>query len=199
MRLRWALSFEKACSIGFRSGLYGGKYRNQDLCLHSVAAASAFLWVARLSQITTVPGSISGTSTSRTYAANAAPSMAPLITHGAINRLCANSAMKVCVPQAPNGADEVSLVPRMDRPHGRVMFIFTLVSSMNTAFEAEEQLKEAASGTNRAGLLLHGAFCARPRCGSFFERITQPAQYLVYSGHRSSHAMRILKRRLQFL
>ena len=43
------------------------------------------LCVVRLSQITTVPGSISGTKTSRIYTANASPFIAPLMTQGAIN------------------------------------------------------------------------------------------------------------------
>ena len=40
----------------------------------------ASLWVARLSQITTVPGWISGTGTSRIYVVKASPSIAPLMT-----------------------------------------------------------------------------------------------------------------------
>ena len=56
IRLRWALSFEKAISMGFRSGEYGGKNRNQHPASRIALAAEAFLWVARLSRMTTVPG-----------------------------------------------------------------------------------------------------------------------------------------------
>ena len=48
MRLRCAFSFENAISIGFRSGLYGGRNRNQQSRFLRAFAAAAFLWVARL-------------------------------------------------------------------------------------------------------------------------------------------------------
>ena len=80
MRRRWALSFEKAISMGFKSGEYGGKYKNQHPWARNAAAASLLWWVARLSRITAVPGAISGIKTWRTYAAKAGPSIAPLIT-----------------------------------------------------------------------------------------------------------------------
>ena len=38
--------------------------------------------------------------------------------------------MKVWGPQAPKGAEALSLVPHFDRPRKRVMFVLTLVSSM---------------------------------------------------------------------
>ncbi len=60
---RCALSFEKAISIGFRSGLYGGKNKNQHPAFRMALAAAAFLCVARLSRMTTVPGESSGTNT----------------------------------------------------------------------------------------------------------------------------------------
>lgn len=101
---RCAVSFEKAISIRFRSGLYGGKNRNQHPASRMALAAAAFLCVAKLSKMTTVPGSSSGTRTCVTYAADASPSIAPLMTHGAINSLAPRPAMKVCVPHDPNGA-----------------------------------------------------------------------------------------------
>lgn len=56
MRLRCALSFEKSISMGLRSGLYGGRKRNQHPASCIALAAAAFLWVARLSRMTTVAG-----------------------------------------------------------------------------------------------------------------------------------------------
>lgn len=53
--------------------------------------------------MTTVPGSISGTSTFSTQAAKAAQSMAPLIAQGAIMASALSPAMKVWVPHQPNG------------------------------------------------------------------------------------------------
>ena len=63
IRRRCALSLENAISMGLRSGLYGGKNKNQHPALRIAFAAWAFLCVARLSRMTTVPGESSGTST----------------------------------------------------------------------------------------------------------------------------------------
>jgi|GEM_PF-2252532 hypothetical protein len=58
----WAFSFEKAISLGFKSGLYGGRKRNQaPRCLRACLAFS-LLWLGRLSRITTSPGSSVGAS-----------------------------------------------------------------------------------------------------------------------------------------
>ena len=60
IRRKWALSFENAISIGLRSGLYGGRNKNQHPCLFKAWAARGLLWVDRLSRMTTVPGSSTG-------------------------------------------------------------------------------------------------------------------------------------------
>jgi len=46
IRRRCALSLENAISIGLRSGLYGGKNKNQHPALRNAFSASAFLWEA---------------------------------------------------------------------------------------------------------------------------------------------------------
>ena len=51
MRLRWALSLEKACSIGFRSGEYCGRNSIHAPRAWTVASALALLWTERLSRI----------------------------------------------------------------------------------------------------------------------------------------------------
>jgi len=55
MRLRCAFSFEKAISIGLRSGLYGGRKRNQAPRCLRIALAFSLLWLGRLSRITNLP------------------------------------------------------------------------------------------------------------------------------------------------
>ena len=47
IRRKWALSFENAISMGFRSGLYGGRNKNQHPCLFKDWAARGLLWVDR--------------------------------------------------------------------------------------------------------------------------------------------------------
>lgn len=55
IRLRWALSLAKAISIGFRSGLYGGRKRNQAPRSLRMVLAFSLLCAARLSRMTTSP------------------------------------------------------------------------------------------------------------------------------------------------
>ena len=82
--------------------------------------------------MTAVPGDISWISTSWIYAANAGPSIAPFMTHGAINASWVSPAIRVCVLQLPKGASMVSRVPRGAQPRSRVRLVFTAVSSKNT-------------------------------------------------------------------
>src|SRR3546814_1304673 len=49
---RWALSLEKAISIGFRSGEYCGRKSIHAPCARKAASALALLWTDRLSRIT---------------------------------------------------------------------------------------------------------------------------------------------------
>lgn len=97
--LRCPLSLENAISIRFRSGECGGRDRNQQPCALRAAAASLFRWVARLSRITAVQGAISGIRASRTKAANAVLSIAPLMNHSAISTSQVSPAIRVWVPQ----------------------------------------------------------------------------------------------------
>src|SRR3546814_3183917 len=48
---RWALSLEKAISIGFRSGEYCGRKSIHAPCARKAASALALLWTDRLSRI----------------------------------------------------------------------------------------------------------------------------------------------------
>lgn len=80
--------------------------------------------------MTTVPGSSSGTSTCSTYAAKASPSIAPLLSQGAISAPA--PAMNVCIPHDPNVASMTSRSPRCDHPRRRVRLVVTEVSSMKT-------------------------------------------------------------------
>lgn len=86
----------------------------------------------RVSGPNTVPGANSGTSTFSTYAAKAGPSIAPLITQGAIMASAVSPAMNVCVPQEPNGASITRRSPRGAHPLSRLRFVFTEVSSIKT-------------------------------------------------------------------
>ena len=58
--------------------------------------------------------------------------MAPSTTQGAVSPSHLSAAMKVCVPQRPNGAEARKRCPRRLRPRNRVIFVLTAVSSMNT-------------------------------------------------------------------
>src|SRR5512134_540768 len=62
IRLRWALSLAKAISIGFRSGLYGGRKRNQAPRSLRMVLAFSLLCAARLSRMTAWPASSIGAS-----------------------------------------------------------------------------------------------------------------------------------------
>jgi hypothetical protein len=51
-----ALSLEKAISIGFRSGEYGGRNRSHAPRLRTRSAARSLLWKPTLSRMTMSPG-----------------------------------------------------------------------------------------------------------------------------------------------
>jgi len=59
-RRRCAFSFEKAISIGLRSGEQAGRKSLQQPWAFNISAACGLLWVDRLSRITTVPGASAG-------------------------------------------------------------------------------------------------------------------------------------------
>ena len=64
--------------------------------------------------------------------ANVTRGIAPLITHGAIRASQVSPAIRVCVPQLPNGASMVNRAPCGAQPRSRVRFVLTAVSSKNT-------------------------------------------------------------------
>ena len=61
-----ALSLANASSIGFKSGLYGGRYHTSAPAAAIAARTSTRLWHARLSITTTSPGRNAGASCCRT-------------------------------------------------------------------------------------------------------------------------------------
>lgn len=63
----------------------------------------------------------------------ASPSIAPVMTQGAMRLWWVRPAMKVCVPHAPKGAFISNRSPRRQRPLNRVRLVLTEVSSMNTS------------------------------------------------------------------
>jgi len=96
-RRRCALSLEQAISIGFRSGLSGGRKSNQLPCAFRTCCACADLWDDRLSAITTPPGWSVGASRVSIQVSNAARSIGPTSTQGALSSLMRRPAMKVWV------------------------------------------------------------------------------------------------------
>jgi hypothetical protein len=54
--LRSALSLEKACSIGLKSGEYGGRNRSRAPAASIASLAPRTLWAGRLSRMTMSPG-----------------------------------------------------------------------------------------------------------------------------------------------
>lgn len=181
--------------MGFRSGEYGGRYRNQHPISRKACAASLFRWVARLSQMTTVPACSSGARTSRMYAAKASPSIAPLITHGAIRLLWVRPAINVCVPHDPKGAFISSRRPRMLRPRRRVRLVLTEVSSMNTSLSAwvrmsgmrcwDQSCRKCLTRARSRSVATSDFFCKCIRACAGTDRWTQHAlsRLSLFPGH----------------
>ena len=61
-----SLSFAKTCSMGFRSGLQGGKNHSRAPAARIMARTAAPLWLPGLSKTTMSPGLRVGTSTCST-------------------------------------------------------------------------------------------------------------------------------------
>jgi hypothetical protein len=59
--------------------------------------------------------------------------MGPSMIQGAVRPSQRNAAMKVCVPQCPNGARALNRCPRRARPRSRVILVVVAVSSMNAS------------------------------------------------------------------
>ena len=101
--LRWAFNFEKVSSIGFSSGEYDGRYRNQQPCVLSAALAFLLQSVTWQTTITVVPGEISGIRTFCMYAAKAGSSMSLLIIQGAVKGVNSQTCDQGLGPSTTNG------------------------------------------------------------------------------------------------
>ena len=95
----------------------------------SIRVAVSLLRVARLSRMTTDPGSSSGIGTFSMQLSKASRSRAPEITRGATVPSQDRPAIKVRLPHRRNGALPLSRSPRRLRPYSRVIPVSVPVSS----------------------------------------------------------------------
>ncbi len=102
-----------------RSGLLGGRKRNR-----------ALRGRARLSRMTTSPRGRMGELGLDIGVERGAVHQA-VDDHGAVSPKHRSPAMKVCVPQWPNGASMRNWSPHGQLPRSRTIFVFTHVSSIN--------------------------------------------------------------------
>ena len=98
-----AFSFANACSIGLKSGLYGGRKRSRAPTRSIAACTAGCLCIARLSSTTTSPGCSVGTRTCSTYARKVGLSIGPSKTAGAVRPSTRKAATTVWVCQWPHG------------------------------------------------------------------------------------------------
>ena len=94
-----------------------------------IRAAVSLLWVARLSRMTTDPGSSSGIGTFSMQLSKASRSRAPEITRGVTVPSQDRPAIKVRLPHRRNGALPLSRSPPGLRPYSRVIPVSVPVSS----------------------------------------------------------------------
>ena len=87
----------------------------------SIRVAVSLLWVARLSRMTTDPGSSPGIGTFSMQLSRASRSRAPEITRGATVPSQDRPAIKVRLPHRRNGALPLSRSPPGLRPYSRVI------------------------------------------------------------------------------
>src|SRR5690606_39195417 len=113
-----ALTLLHSFSIGFRSGLYGGKYHRSASAASIASRTPATLCDRRLSITTTSPGRSDGTRNCSTYPRNIAPSIGPSITSVAssITLLLRRALTIVIVFQWPWGVRSTQRVPAGERP-----------------------------------------------------------------------------------
>ena len=95
----------------------------------SIRVAVSLLWVARLSRMTTDPGSSSGIGTFSMQLSKASRSKAPEMTRGATIPSQDRPAIKVRLPHRRNGALPLSRSPPGLRPYSRVIPVSVPVSS----------------------------------------------------------------------
>src|SRR3954463_5012545 len=124
--------------------------------------------------------------------------MAPSTTQGAVSPSHLSAAMKVWVPQRPNGAEARKRCPRRLRPRSRVILVLTAVSSMNT--------RRAGWSRIRGGRLsIHSRRRSRTSARSRSEAIScfficEPglAEHTRERGRACDHVALYLKRAGQF-
>jgi len=130
--LSMRLSFAKTCSMGFRSGEYGGRKRSFAPAARIAFLTPGPLWLPRLSMMTISPGASVGTRNCSIQLVKLWPLMGPSSTQGASMRSDRSAATKVRVDHFPKGALPTSLWPRSLQPRVGVMLVFAHVSSMKT-------------------------------------------------------------------
>ena len=94
-----------------------------------IRVAVSLLWMARLSRMTTDPGSSSGIGTFSMQLSKASQSRAQEITRGATVPSQDRPAIKVRLPHRRNGALPLSRSPLGLRPYSRVIPVSVPVSS----------------------------------------------------------------------
>ena len=107
----------------------GQEQKPAAMGLLSLRVAVSLLWVARLSRMTTDPGSSSGIRTFSMQLSKASRSWAPEITRGATVPPQDRPAIKVRLPHRRNGALPLSRSPPRLRSYSRVIPVSVPVSS----------------------------------------------------------------------
>ena len=128
MRLRWALNFEKATSINFKSDECGGRYRNQQLCALSSTEFSLSKCVVKLSRTAAILSAFPGVSCLYTESAKAGPSLTLLITKGAIKASMINHTIRVWAPLQPKYVFIIRRSRGGPQPRRQIKCVFTDVS-----------------------------------------------------------------------
>src|SRR4051812_13470965 len=143
-----ALTLDHIFSIGFRSGLYGGRYRTVAPAASTVSRTAATLWAARLSMTTTSPGVRAGTSTCSRNVRNASASAAPAMVMAPRMPPTPTAPTTVVVFQWPWGVRPGTRSPGAARPWVRAIFVLHPVSSTNTSRAAHSAARARTSAAH---------------------------------------------------
>ena len=125
------------------------------------------------------------------------PSIAPLVTHGAIMLSCAKPAMNVWGPHAPKGALMLRRFPRRHLPRWRVMLVFTEVPSMKTTCWGCRAMAGRRQRNQACRARLTWGFRRSSAMGLFFVREPQPTQQIINATRRRRDPVGIQKSSLQ--
>jgi hypothetical protein len=110
------LTFAHSCSIGLKSGEYGGKNHSSACAAAMACRTRSDLWLDKLSITTTSPGRSCGTRPSSTNVANASLSVAPAKNTPAQTPLDRKAPIMVVTCQWPQGTASTTRAPRGPRP-----------------------------------------------------------------------------------